>query len=83
MEDANLEASQINQTQEDHTIGSIMNFLWYSNIIYYMRNMKGHDNWRKSKKIIVKLHVAKYVLIEGDLYWKNRDGILHFCLDTY
>lgn len=29
----------------------------------------------------LKLQDFKYVLIKGDLYWKNQDGVLLFCLD--
>lgn len=36
-----------------------------------------NDNqWRT-----LKLQASRYVFIEGDLFWKNRDGILLLCLD--
>ena len=36
----------------------------------------------KMKKRTIKLQAAKYVLIQGDLYWKNQDGILLLFLDV-
>lgn len=29
----------------------------------------------------LKIHAIQYVFIEGDLYWRSRDGVLLFSLD--
>lgn len=45
--------------------------------------MKCSDNLNDSQKRTLKLQTSKYVLLNGDLYWKNRDGVLLLCLDGY
>ena len=51
--------------------------------VYFLRHMKCKDNLNDNQKKTIKLQAAKYILIQGDLYWKNQDGILYFCLDIY
>lgn len=56
---------------------------WYKNIVYYLKQMKCPEDLNDSQKRTLKIQESRYVLLKGDLYWKNRDGNLLFCLDVY
>lgn len=45
--------------------------------------MKYPDSMTDNQKRTLKLQSSKYVIVNGDLYWKNRDGILLLCLDEH
>ena len=81
MAESNLEAVQVNQVDGNQNV-SIEMCPWYSDIVYYFQHTKCRDELSENQKRTIKLQAAKYVLIQGDLYWKNQDGILLFCLDA-
>lgn len=83
MTKSNFEANQVNQTEEDHCEVSINTFSWYVDIVFFLRTMGFKEGKTDSQKITIRLQSEKYILIKDDLYWKNKDGILLFCLDPY
>jgi len=82
MTETNLEAAQVcSMNDEKNMVTSIEKTLWYTYIVYYLKHLKCPEGFDDNRKRTLKLHTLKYVLIEGDLYWKNKDGILLLCLD--
>lgn len=55
---------------------------WYTDIVYYLKYLKCPDSFNDNQKRTLKLQSSRYVLIKGDLYWRNKDGVLLFCLDV-
>lgn len=81
MAKSNLEATRVNQVELEDVQISIERCPWYANIVYYLKYMKCTDRLNDSQKITLKFQTSRYVLLNGDLYWENRDGILLLCLD--
>lgn len=74
---------QVNEVGLEETSFSIEHTTWYIDVVYYLKHMKFPDNMTDNQKMTLKLKSFKYVIINGDLYWKNKDGILLLCLDEY
>lgn len=82
MAKTNIKAAQVcNLNDEDNMITSIEHTPWYTDIVYYLKHMKCPKGFNDNKKRMLKLQASKYVFMKGDLYWKNRDGVLLLCLD--
>lgn len=75
------EGFQINEVGLEEASFSIEHTVWYTDVMYYLKHMKCLDNMIDNQKRTLKLKSSKYVIISGDLYWKNRDGILLLGLD--
>lgn len=83
MTESNLEATQINRIELEEAQIIIEMCPWYKNVAYYLKRMKYPKELNDSQKRTLKLHASRHILLKGDLYQKNRDGILLFCLDVY
>ncbi|XP_057837604.1 uncharacterized protein LOC131047836 [Cryptomeria japonica] len=83
MTGADSEEFQINEVGFEEASFNIEHTARYTNVAYYLKHMKCPDNMTDNQKRTLKLKSLKYVIINGDLYWKNRDGILLLCLDIH
>eukprot|EP00253_Pinus_taeda_P027916 PITA_27916 len=54
--------------------------LWYSDIIYVLKNLSPPPGMTRNKARTLKLKVAKFCILNVALYWKDPDGILLNCL---
>lgn len=82
MKETNIEENKIcNIEDEENTIASIGHTSWYIDIMYYLRHMKCPKGLSDKQRRTLKLQESKYVFIEGDLFWKNGDGMLLLFLD--
>lgn len=74
---------QINEVGFEEANFSIEHTAWYTDVVYYLKHMKCPDNMTDNQKRNLKFKSLKYVIINGDLYWRNKDGILLLCLDEH
>ena len=54
---------------------------WYSDIIYYLKNLSCPDHLVDYKRRALRLRAMKYCLIEDGLGWKNPDGVILRCVN--
>jgi hypothetical protein len=54
---------------------------WYSNIIYYLKNLSCPDHLVDYKRRAMRLKAMKYCLTENSLGWKDPDGVLLRCMN--
>jgi hypothetical protein len=50
--------------------------IWYRNIVSYLLTLQCPNELTSSKSRTLKLHVVKYCIIDGQLYWKDPLGFL-------
>lgn len=74
------EGLQVNEVGLEEVGFSIKHTVWYIDVVYYLKHMKCPNNMTDIQKRTLKLKSLKYVIVNGDFYWKNRDGILLLCL---
>jgi len=79
MTQSNLEACQVNTVQNENV--NVSKSEWYKDIIYYLQNLNCPSHFSDSQKRTLKLHAIRYVIVQGELYWKNPDGVLLRCVD--
>jgi hypothetical protein len=69
--------------QEEETAQVSQKFvdsLWYTNIIYVLRNLQAPPGLSKTKSRFLKLKVVRLCILDNSLYWKYIGGILlSFC----
>jgi hypothetical protein len=53
---------------------------WYSDIIYYLKNISCLDHLVDHKRISLRLKSMKYFLTQDGMGWKNHDGIILRCV---
>jgi len=54
---------------------------WYSDIVYYLKNLSYPDHLVDYKRRALRLRTMKYCLTEDDLGWRNPDGIILRCFN--
>ena len=54
---------------------------WYEDVIYYLQNMKSPKKLTDNQKRSLKLHAIRYVIVQGQLWWRNMEGIPLKCVD--
>jgi hypothetical protein len=54
---------------------------WYSNIIYYLKNLSCPDHLVDYKRRALRLRAMKYYLTEDGLWWRNPDGVILRCVN--
>ena len=83
MIDANIEANQINQLgdncREDLCDMDISD--WYKDVIYYLQTMKSPSELTDNQRRSLKLHAIRYVIVQGQLCWRDMEGVLLKCVD--
>ena len=55
---------------------------WYSDIIYYLKNLSCPDHLVDYKRRALRLKAMKYCLTEDGLSWKDPNGFLLRCVVT-
>jgi hypothetical protein len=54
---------------------------WYSDIVYYLKNLSCPNHLVDYKRRDLRLKAMKYCLTEDGLGWKNPDGVLLRCVN--
>ena len=83
MTQANLDANKINLIEEENGayICDLDTCDWYVDIIYYLQHMIAPPHMRKNEERTIKLHALMFVIISGELWWRNMEGVLLKCVD--
>jgi transposase InsO family protein len=63
-----------------HVSQKFIDSLWYTNIIYVLRNLQVPPGLTKTKARFLKLKATKFYILDNSLYWKYPGGILLSCL---
>ena len=53
---------------------------WYSDIIFYLKNLTFPSHLVGHKRRALKLKASKYIIIKDGLGWRNPDGINLRCV---
>jgi hypothetical protein len=78
----NQEAIEVGQKEQVNIVVSeIENNEWYSDIIYYLKNLTCPDHLVEHKRRALRLKSMKYFLTEDGLGWRNPDGVILRCVD--
>ena len=82
MIEANLEENQINQLDDHYRDDSCdMDTLdWYKDVVYYLQNMKSPPGLIDNQKIALNLQEIRYVIVQGQLWWRDMQGVLLKCI---
>jgi len=54
---------------------------WYSDIIYYLKNLKCLDHLVNHKRSSLRLKAMKYFLTQDGLGWRNPNGVILKCVN--
>ena len=54
---------------------------WYTNVIHYLQHIEAPSHLTKNKKRSKKLQAINYIIVKGNLWWRNFEGILLKCVD--
>jgi hypothetical protein len=57
-----------------------VDFPWYANIIYVLKNLQAPPGVSKTKAIFLKIKVVNLCILDKSLYWKDPGGMLLSCL---
>jgi hypothetical protein len=78
----NQEAIQMGENEQINVMVSALEHdQWYSDIIYYLKNMSCLDHLVDYKRRSLRLKAMKYCLTEDELGWNNHDGVILRCVD--
>jgi hypothetical protein len=72
---------QINDEEYPPNLLKLEQVEWYTNIIFYLKNLTCPSHLVGHKKKALRLKVAKYVLTRDGLGWRNPDGVILRCVD--
>eukprot|EP00253_Pinus_taeda_P035592 PITA_35592 len=81
--DINLIAAMSDENEEGSSIQVSEMFalsLWYSDIIYVLKNLSPPLDMTRNKERTLKLKAAKFCILNSTLYWKDAGGVLLNCL---
>lgn len=53
----------------------------YKDVIYYLQNLKSLLELIDSQKRSLKLQAIRYVIVQGQLWWRSMEGVLLKCVD--
>jgi hypothetical protein len=53
-----------------------INSPWYTDLIFVLLNLQAPPGLTKTKARFFKLKTLKFCILEGNLYWKDPEGIL-------
>jgi hypothetical protein len=78
----NQEAIQMGENEQVNVmISELEHDEWYSDIVYYLKNLSCPNNLVDYKRRELRLRAMKYYLTEDGLGWKNPDGIILRCVN--
>ena len=80
--EANLEENEINQLDDNcrDNLCDMDTSDWYKDVIYYLQNMKSPSELTDNQKRSLKLQAIRYVIVQGQLWWRNVEGVLLKCV---
>ena len=55
--------------------------IWYVDIVHFLLYLQIPEHLDKKVVRSLKLKATKYCLVDKQLYWKDRGGVLLICLD--
>jgi hypothetical protein len=73
--------NQVNNEEWHPNLLKLEQVDWYTDIIFYLKNLTCPRYLVGHKKRALRLKSSKYVLIRDGLGWKNPDGIILRCVD--
>jgi hypothetical protein len=80
--ESNQEAIQMREIEQINVVFSELEHdEWYSDIIYYLKNISCLKHIVDYKRRALRLKAMKYCLTEDGLGWKNPDGVLLRCVN--
>jgi len=80
--ESNQEAIQLRESEQINVVVSELEHdEWYSDLIYYLKNLSCHDHLVDYKRRALRLKAMKYCLTENGLGWKDLDGVLLRCVN--
>jgi hypothetical protein len=80
--ESNQEAIQMGESEQINVVVSELEHdEWYSDIIYYLKNLSCPYHLVDYKRRALRLKAMKYCLTENGLGWKDPDGVLLKCVN--
>jgi transposase InsO family protein len=80
--ESNQEAIQMGESEQINVmISELEHDEWYSDIVYYLKNLSCPDHLVDYKRRALRLKAMKYCLTEDGLGWRNPDGVILRCVN--
>ena len=54
---------------------------WYRDVVCYLQNMKSLLGLIDNQKRSLKLQAIRFVIVQGQLWWRDMGGVLLKCVD--
>ena len=86
MTETNFQALDINQLDSETELATpkinvaFEQSPWYSDICYVLQNLCAPPGLSKTKCRFLKMKTSRFCVMDGNLLWKNHEGILLHCL---
>eukprot|EP00253_Pinus_taeda_P029252 PITA_29252 len=86
MSETNFQAFDINQLDSEPELATpninvaFEQSLWYSDICYILQNLCAPPRLSRTKCRFLKIKASRLCVMDGNLLWKNHEGILLNCL---
>lgn len=82
MRKRNQEVIEMGEKEQINVVTSeIENDEWYSNIIYYLKNISCPDHLVEHKRRAIRFKAMKYCLTQDILGWRILDGVILRCVN--
>jgi len=88
MSEANFQALDINQLDNElELVTPQINIAfeqspWYADICYVLQNLCAPPGLSRTRSRFLKMKASRFCVIDGNLLWKNHEGILLNCLNV-
>jgi hypothetical protein len=80
--ESNQEAIQMGESEQINVmISELEHDEWYSDIVYYLKNLSCPDHLVDYKRRALRLKAMKYCLTEDGLGWRNPDRVIRRCVN--
>jgi transposase InsO family protein len=80
--ESNQEAIQMGESEQiNKVVSELEHDEWYSDVIYYLKNLSCPDHLVDYKRRALRLKAMKYCLTKSGLGWKDPDGVLLRCVN--
>ena len=87
MSESNFQALDINQLDNEPELATpkinvaFEQSPWYSDICYVLQNLCAPPGLSRTRGRFLKMKASRFCVIDGNLLWKNHEGILLNCLN--
>ena len=87
MSEANFQALDINQLDNEPELATPQINIafeqspWYADICYVLQNLCAPPGLSRTKSRLLKMKASRFCVMNGNLLWKNHEGILLNCLN--